>query len=87
MTSSVRAASSGIVRDEHERAAATLVHVHEQVDDLVAGHAVEIPRRLVGQQNRRIVRERARDRHSLLLAARQLRRVVPRAIGQTRPRR
>ena len=40
-----------------------------QVDDLVAGHTVEVPRGFIGQQDRRIVRERARNRHPLLFAA------------------
>ena len=40
--------------------------------DLGAGLRVEVARRLVGQQDRRIVDERARDRHALPLTARQL---------------
>ena len=72
----------GVVRDEHERPAAVAVDRHEQLDDLAAGGAVEIARRLVGQQDRRIVGERARDRDALLLAARQLRRIVMPAVRQ-----
>ena len=74
----------GIVRDEHERAAALAVDGHEQIDHLPAGGAVEIAGRLVGEQDRRIVRERARDRDALLLAARELRRIVMAAIGRAR---
>ena len=44
--------------------------------------AVEIPGRLVGEHQRRIVGQRARDRHALLLAARELRRIVMAAIVQ-----
>ena len=44
--------------------------------------AVEIAGRLVGQDDRRIVGQRARQRHALLFAARQLRRIVMRAPGQ-----
>ncbi len=76
MVSFVRAASSGSCVTSTSVQPRALVHVHEQVDDLVAGHAVEIARGLIGQQNRGIVRERARDRDALLLAARQLRRIV-----------
>ena len=43
---------------------------------------VEIPGRLVGQHDRRIVGERARQRDALLLAAGQLRRIVMRPAGQ-----
>ena len=49
---------------------------------MAAGRRVEVAGRLVGQHDRRIVGERARDRDALLLAARQLRRIVMRAIGQ-----
>ena len=38
--------------------------------------AVQVSGRLVGEQERRIVGERARDRDALLLAARELRRIV-----------
>ena len=43
---------------------------------------VEVAGRLVGQHDRRVVGERARDGDALLLAARELRRIVVRAIGQ-----
>ena len=43
---------------------------------------VEVAGRLVGQHDRRVVGERARERDALLLAARQLRRIVMRAAGQ-----
>ena len=56
------------------------IDVEQQVDDVVAGAAVEIAGRLVGEQDRRIVGERAGDRHALLLAARQLRRIVMAAV-------
>ena len=76
-----------IVRHEHERRAARPVHLEQQVDDVAARRAVEVAGRLVGQQDRRVVRERPRDRHALLLAARELRRVVMAAVRQARPRR
>ena len=48
----------------------------QQIDDLLAGGLVEIAGRLVGEQDRRIGRERARQRDALLLAAGELRRIV-----------
>ncbi len=41
-----------------------------------SGRAIEVTGRLVGQDDRRVVRERAGDRHALLFAAGELRRVV-----------
>ena len=50
----------------------------EQVHHLAAGARVEIARRLVGQQDRRLVGQRAGDGHALLLAAGELRGMVGR---------
>ena len=72
-----------IVRHQHQRRPARAVDVEQQLDDRLPGGAVEIAGRLVGEQDRRIVGERPRDRDALLLAARELRRVVMAAIGQT----
>ena len=47
---------------------------------MAAVGGIEIACRLVGKQNRRIVGQRARDRDPLLLAARQLGRIVVAAI-------
>ena len=58
------------------------VHVEQQLHDVPAGRGIEVAGRLVGQHDRRIVGERARDRHALLFAARELRRVVMAAIRQ-----
>ena len=60
------------MRDEHDRRAAPSVHVDQQIDHLMAGAAVEIAGRFVGEQNRRVVRQRPRDRYALLLAAGEL---------------
>ena len=56
----------------------------EQLDHLGAGLRVELTGRLVGEQSARLVRQRARDRHALLLAARQLRRPMRRAARRAR---
>src|SRR5262249_20302914 len=55
--------------DEREPLAAEL---GEEVQDLRAGGAVEVPRRLVGQQDARTHDHGARDRDALALAAREL---------------
>ena len=57
----------------------------EEGHDLDAGLRVEVAGRLVGQQDRRIVHERARDRDALALAAGQLVRPVRLAIRSARP--
>ena len=54
----------------------------QQIDDLRAGGLVEIAGRLVGDQDRRVRRQRARERHPLLLAARQLGRIMVAALAQ-----
>ena len=73
-----------IVRDEHDGGLAAAVDVDQEIDDLVAGAGVEVPGRLVGQQDRGLVRERPRDRDALLLAARELRRIVMAARPEAR---
>ena len=52
------------------------VACEQQIDDLLAGGFVEIAGRLVGHQDRRIGRMRACERHALLLAAGELRRIM-----------
>ena len=44
----------------------------QKIDDLLAGVLVEVSGRLVGHDDRRIGRQRARHRHALLFAAGQL---------------
>ena len=61
----------GLVRDEHDRDAGA-VQVLEERHDLDARPGVERAGRLVGQDHDRVVDERARDGHALLLAAREL---------------
>ena len=60
------------------------VNLAQQIHDVAAVARVEVAGRLVGQHDRRIVGERARQRDALLFAAGQLRRVVVRAAGQAR---
>ena len=71
-----------VVRDDDDRRPIG-VQPLEQRDHLRAGVRVELARRLVGEQERRAVRQRARDRDALLLAAGQLRR--PMALASPSP--
>src|SRR5688572_1843502 len=69
----------GLVRDDDDGLPVAMQLV-EQTQDLDARLRVEVARRLVGEQDRRVRDERARDRHALPLAARKLVRQVIRAI-------
>ena len=73
-----------IVRHHDDRLAVIAVERLQQVEDLVAGFAIEIARRLVAQQQRGIGDDGARDADALLLAARQLTRIMLGAIGEAR---
>ena len=61
-----------VVRHDDDRRAEPRVQVANQREDLLAGARVEVAGRLVGEQDRRIDRQRAGDRDALPLAARQL---------------
>ena len=72
----------GIVRHEHERAAERPVERDEQLDDLLARGGVQVAGRLVGQEQARLAADGARDGHALLLASRELDRVVIHTVAQ-----
>ena len=57
----------------------------QQVDDARAGNRIEVAGGLVREQHFRPRRKRARDGDALLLAARQLARIVARTLAQDRP--
>ena len=65
-----------VVRDDDDRGSAC-VKLVEQRHDRGAGGAVEVAGRLVGEHDRRLADERARDRDALTLAARELCRAKP----------
>ena len=65
-----------------DRRAMALGEAGEQLDHVGARLRVEIAGRLVGQDHARLVRQRARDRHPLLLAAREMHRQVTGARGE-----
>ena len=69
--------------DEHGRAAG--VDLAQQVHDLERQIGIEVAGRFVGEQQHRIVDERARDRDALLLTARQVLRVGVHAVLQPDP--
>ncbi len=71
-----------LVRDQHDRQA-LVVQFLQHIDDLNGGTAVEIARRLIGQQDRGPVYQRARNRDALLLSAGELRWVMQLAIRQS----
>src|SRR2546429_365525 len=66
-----------LVRDQQDGDVLLLVQTLENFHDLHAGAAVQVPGRLVGEDNRGVVDQSARNGHALLLASRELRRMVP----------
>jgi hypothetical protein len=73
-----------VVRHHHQRGAAA-VELAQQVHHRLAVGAVQVTRRLVGQEYAGRARDRARHRHALLLTAGELRRVVRRAVRHPHP--
>ena len=71
-----------VVRHHDDRLAELLVQAPQQLEDLVARLRVEVARGLVGDQDLRVGHDRARDRDALLLAARELPRVVVHPVGE-----
>src|SRR5262245_36257185 len=69
-----------IVRDHADRRTLAM-QLAQQVHDRFTVARVEVPGRFVGEQDRRAPRERAGDCDALLLAARELRRVMVDAVG------
>ena len=64
------------MRHDHDRLLEALVQLLEDVEDLLAGLRVELARRLVGEEEGRVVRKGDGDRDPLLLAAAQFGRPV-----------
>ena len=72
-----------VVRDDDDRRSRFTIQRLEECDDSRARFAVEISRRLVGEENARRVRERAGNRDALLFAAGELRGEVVETIAQS----
>ena len=77
-----RSASFEIVGDENQGRLAAALQAEQQIDHLLAGLAVEVAGRLVGEDDLRAGAQRAGDGDALLLAAGELRREVVGAMGQ-----
>src|SRR4051812_5153481 len=73
---------STVVRDQHKCGLRLGVEVEEQRYDALARVRIEVSGWLVREQHRGPRDERARDRDALLLAARELARVVARSMFQ-----
>ena len=71
-----------VVAHEGDRHAQLAVRAGQRFHDEVARGAVEVTGRLVGEEHRGPVDQRAGDGHPLLLAAREFRREVPGTIGE-----
>ena len=71
------------LRGDEDDGVAGLMKPLEQRHDLEAGLGLEVAGRLVGQQDRRVVHERARDGDALALSARQL--VGPMRMRESAP--
>ena len=76
-----------LVRDEHDRFSLLHVELLERMQDDLAGFRIEVSRRLVGKDERRIVDERPRDRDALHHAARNLVRMMLPECFREMPRR
>src|SRR5713101_3923965 len=72
-----------LMRHKHHRQPLLLVQPLQDVHDLYRRAAVEVPGRLIRQQDRRPVHQRPGDGHPLLLPAGELAGVVLRPVGQT----
>src|ERR1035441_6012428 len=70
------------VGDENDRQAAFAIERPDRPQNLLGRLRVEVARRLVGEQDRRVVDQGAGHRHALLLAAGKLVGMVARALGE-----
>src|SRR5215216_5248130 len=72
----------GIVGHEQQGGAGGFAKGEQEVDDAIAGLLVEIAGWFIGKDDPRAGGERASDGHTLLLAARQLARIMPEAVAE-----
>ena len=72
----------GIVGDHDDGFSVVAVERLEQIENFVAGLAIEIARGLVAEKQRRVRHNCACNSDALFLTARQLPRIVPRSIRQ-----
>jgi hypothetical protein len=72
----------GFVRDHHHQHISPRRKTRKQSPQAVAGVAVKISSWLIRQKNWRLIQQRARDRHALLLATRKRIRPMIHSIAQ-----
>ena len=72
-----------VVCDQHQRGPELMIELLDQLHDSLARLPVEIAGRLIGEQNPRLVGEGPRKGDPLLLATRELRRIVARTVPQS----
>ena len=77
-----RAPPRRVVRHHDDGLAVIAIERLEEIENLVAGLAIEVARRLVAEEQRRIGHDRARDADALFLAAGQLTREVIHAVAK-----
>ena len=75
----------GVVADHERRASLLAGQLGDQVEHLARRCRIELPRRLVGDQQVWAARERSAERDALLLAAGELTRMRVAAAGQAHP--
>ena len=71
-----------VMGHQHDRLAQPIAGVPQQVQDLGAGREVQVPRRLIGQEDGRAGRQGAGQGDPLLLARGELVRPLPGLVGQ-----
>src|SRR5271170_4355392 len=76
------AGDGAVVGDHHDRLPLLAVQAREDVENLAAGLLVQIPCRLIGQNNPRAVHQGPRDGHALALAAAELSRAMAKAMSE-----
>ncbi len=74
-----------VVGDQYQRRFLLVVELLDQLHHVLARLPVEVPSRLIGEEDPRLIGEGACERHPLLLATGKLGRVVARAIPQAHP--
>src|SRR5207248_556788 len=72
-----------LMRDHQHGCAQRAIEIPQQFQNFLAGAAVEIARRLIGQQQRWTIHQRASNSHALLLSSRELCRSMTDASRQS----
>src|ERR1700738_5062846 len=73
------------VRHHQKAASGSSDEIARKSENVIRGRFIEIAGGFVGQQKKRLDRQRAADGHSLLLTARQLLRISPQQVAKPPP--